>query len=212
MTQTLVKHYEKCFEKHGDTAKGFDWPSEESASVRHRVMWEVADRFFGSSERRPRQILDFGCGSLQFLDWIVKNNYLVDYTGADLSDHFLAHAQAKYPTTRLLHLDVLNREKDVERLPNSEFIVCNGVFTLRSTIDEKEMDQIFEKIISVLWSRATKGLAFNLMSRDLVDWERNDLYFKSFSETAKFLKSLGAKNYIFRQDYGLYEYTTYVYK
>jgi hypothetical protein len=45
-----------------------------------------------------------------------------------------------------------------------------------------------------------------------VDWERDDLFHVSFDVMAKFLTAELTRNFIFRQDYGLYEYTVYAYR
>ena len=55
------------------------------------------------------------------------------------------------------------------------------------------------------------GIAFNVMSKD-VDWERDDLFHLPLSELSSFLSKNLTRRYIIRNDYGLYEYTTYVYK
>ncbi len=54
-------------------------------------------------------------------------------------------------------------------------------------------------------------MAFNVMSKH-VDWEREDLFHLPFDTLAEFLKKELTRNFVFRNDYGLYEYTTYVYR
>lgn len=49
------------------------------------------------------------------------------------------------------------------------------------------------------------------MSKD-VDWEREDLFHLSLDELSNFLTKEVSRNFIIRNDYGLYEYTTYLYK
>ena len=34
----IVSHYESCLERHGDTHLGLDWPRQEDADTRYRVM------------------------------------------------------------------------------------------------------------------------------------------------------------------------------
>ena len=45
-----------------------------------------------------------------------------------------------------------------------------------------------------------------------VDWEREDLFHLSFDELGSFLKEEISRNFTIRNDYGLYEYTVYIYK
>ena len=39
----LVKHYENCFHKHGDTPQGVDWPNKQDAETRYQVMLQGID-------------------------------------------------------------------------------------------------------------------------------------------------------------------------
>jgi hypothetical protein len=73
------------------------------------------------------------------------------------------------------------------------------------------MKDFFEKAIGLLFTKARKGLAFNVMSKH-VDWERTDLFHLPYDELAAFLKSKVSRHFVFRADYGLYEYTAYVYQ
>lgn len=54
-------------------------------------------------------------------------------------------------------------------------------------------------------------MAFNVMSKN-VDWEREDLFHMPLDELSAFLTSSISRNFIIRNDYGLYEYTVYVYR
>ena len=57
----------------------------------------------------------------------------------------------------------------------------------------------------------SKGVAFNVMSK-AVDWEREDLFHLPADLLIDFLTKKLTRNFIIRNDYGLYEYTTYIYK
>jgi hypothetical protein len=45
-----------------------------------------------------------------------------------------------------------------------------------------------------------------------VDWEREDLFHLPFDRLTSFLTNRLSRHFVIRHDYGLYEYTTYVYK
>jgi hypothetical protein len=45
-----------------------------------------------------------------------------------------------------------------------------------------------------------------------VDWEREDLFHLPFDLLASFLKREVSRNFIVRNDYGLFEYTVYLFK
>ena len=73
----IITHYEKCFDKHGDTALGMDWPDENDAKLRHEVMSELM-KYTGN-------ILDFGCGTGHFLEFLKDSGIIYNsYTGLEL--------------------------------------------------------------------------------------------------------------------------------
>ena len=55
------------------------------------------------------------------------------------------------------------------------------------------------------------GIAVAFMSRH-VDWERPELFHWGFDELSAFLCERVSRHYAFRSDYGLYEYTTFVWR
>src|SRR5690348_9011516 len=136
--RTLVQHYESCFAKHGDTAKGFDWPDENGARVRHQVMWEIIP-----NEATNVSILDFGCGSMQFLDYLssrgIYDSARLKYYGIDLSEQFTEISKRKYPSIWSRKLDIL-KDEDFIDVPAVDYVICNGIFTLKNKIPTAAMD------------------------------------------------------------------------
>ena len=68
-----------------------------------------------------------------------------------------------------------------------------------------------ERLLPRVFAAARVGMAFNVMSKH-VDWERDDLFHVPYDMLAAFLKANVSRHFQFRADYGLYEYTTYVYR
>ena len=87
----------------------------------------------------------------------------------------------------------------------------NGVFTEKREMTYDEMFAYFRQMIKKAYSLCNRGIAFNVMSKD-VDWERDDLFHLPLSELSHFLTGEISRNFIIRNDYGLYEYTTYLYR
>ena len=80
----------------------------------------------------------------------------------------------------------------------------------RASFSQLEWRQYMLGLIKIAFSNCKRGIVFNVMSKH-VDWERDDLFHVPFDELASTLRMEVSRNYIFRADYGLYEYTTYVY-
>ncbi len=198
----LKRHYEQCFQTHGDTCKGVDWPSEQDAKTRYGVMLDVR------RNKNKCTLLDFGCGTARLLDFIIEQNESgIVYSGLDISQKFIDFCCKKYPDTEFICRDILQEPN----FPSFDYIILNGVFTEKRNLAHAEMFSFFKKMISIVFEGAKVGIAFNVMSKH-VDWERSDLFHLGHDQLADFLCRDISRNYIIRNDYGLYEYTVYLYK
>lgn len=73
------------------------------------------------------------------------------------------------------------------------------------------MFDYFTRVLKIMFAKASKGIAFNVMSKE-VDWERDDLFHVPVTQLTHFVAAELSRHYVVRHDYGLYEYTTYVYR
>jgi SAM-dependent methyltransferase len=204
--QTIADHYVACLERHGDNHFGVDWPNEEDAHTRHRVMLEVIRPGIGAE---PHRVLDFGCGAAHLMEHIrAEKRTDIDYAGLDIAEPFVKLSQAKFPEAPFWCLDVLT--DDVSALPRFDYAVLNGVFTEKLELSYDEMFDFMSRTVARVFSLVEVGIAFNVMSKH-VDWERHDLFHVPFDEMAAFLTANVTRNIVLRADYGLYEFTAYAY-
>lgn len=201
----IFQHYESCLEKHGDSHKGLDWPNVEGMITRYKVMSDVI------KGEEPCNLLDMGCGTGAFSNYLEMHKPQVEYSGADISQKFINLCKKKYPKLDFFCVDMLDASQ-ANQLVNYDYIVMNGIFTAKYDLSHEQMFDFLKKMLHSTFNKTVKGLAFNAMSKH-VDWEREDLFHLPHDEIAKFItKELGTRNFIFRNDYGLYEYATYIYK
>ncbi len=201
----IARHYESCLEKHGDTHCGVDWPDQDDANTRYQIMLDV----IRPDPETKIEILDFGCGASHLYEYILKQNLKnIVYNGCDISEKFIELSKIKFPKIKYYCGDVLDSGF---KIPNFDYIIMNGVFTEKISLSFDEMFGFFKKLIKVVIEKANIGIAFNVMSKH-VDWEREDLFHLPFDMLADYLKNNISKIFLFRNDYGLYEYTTYIYK
>jgi SAM-dependent methyltransferase len=208
---TLIEHYESCLAAHGDTHRGVDWPNALDAETRYRVMLEVAGG--GGLDRRagapPPSILDFGCGAAHLCEHLERTGRGdVEYIGLDASEKFVDLCRNKFPRRTFLHRDVL---ADDEPLPEVDFLIMNGVATEKRGMTFDDMLAYMERLLVRVFAAVRVGMAFNVMSAH-VDWQRDDLFHVPYDALAALLKRRLSRHFLFRADYGLYEYTTYVYR
>ena len=201
----IVNHYESCLEQHGDTHLGVDWPNEQDAQLRYKVMLEV----IRETKTKAVSLLDFGCGTSHLYAYLQAHHYPhVQYAGLDISPKYIAVAQQKYPSVPYYCLDVMDADST---MPTTDYVVMNGVFTEKRALNFDEMWAYFQQVITKVFAQVRLGLAFNVMSKQ-VDWEREDLFHLPMDLLAAFLKKEVSRHFVFRHEYGLFEYTVYVYK
>lgn len=199
----IVEHYESCLIKHGDSHLGVDWPKEDDADLRYKIMLELIPH--GKSV----SLLDFGCGTARLYDFILKNEYKsICYSGQDISNEFIKVSKKKYPYISFKCYDILESEEPLETI---DYVVLNGVFTEKRDLSFEEMFEYFKSVLRALFLKTKYGIAFNVMTKH-VDWEREDLFHLPFDLLVSFLKSEVSRNFIIRNDYGLFEYTVYLFK
>lgn len=195
---------EEYFERLGDSPLGMGWPNVPDAVRRYEVMLDVI-----KDQSKPVRLLDFGCGTGHLFEYIAQRSDLeIDYHGVDLSSRFIERARLKYPDTRFDCVDVL---VDTDVLSKYDYAVINGVFTSKCQMSHSVMLAFVNEIIRTLFQHVRCGLAFNAMSKH-VDWERDDLFHLSLDEIACVLCRDLSREFVIRNDYGLYEFTTYVYQ
>ena len=201
-------HYENCLERFGDSHLGVDWPKLEDVDKRHQVMLEII-KYSPFQSKDKISLLDFGCGASHFYEYLLKTKIQnIEYSGLDFSQKFITLSKNKFPNTQYYCTDILD---DNEEIPIFDYIILNGIFTEKQGLTFEEMQSYFKKLIIKLYNKANRGIAFNVMSKH-VDWERDDLFHVPFDFLADFLVKKLSRNFVFRNDYGLYEFTTYVYK
>ena len=100
---TIVEHYESCFEEHGDNCFGVGWNNQKDMDKRFQVMLEVIKEDF----HKTIELLDFGCGTSMLYDYIQQKNLKnIVYTGLDMSKKFINYSKEKYPQNDFYLLDI----------------------------------------------------------------------------------------------------------
>jgi SAM-dependent methyltransferase len=205
---SFVRKVEEMFVAHGDTHQGLGYPKSDHFQDRYKVYLDVMR--FGPTAEPPIRILDIGCATGCVLDEIKQSNLGgILYRGVDLSLPMIEKARAKHPEADFVLGDPLELESVWSDTP--DYVLLGGLFTWRPGVGEAEMTAYMVRMLRFAFARCRRGIAFNVMS-DHVDWRREDLFHVPFDRMADIIHANLTRNYIFRADYGLYEYTTYVYK
>jgi len=201
----IVAHYERCLETYGDHHLGVDWADARAADTRYQVMLDVVC----AGAPQPVNLLDFGCGAAHLLDFIVRNRVDgIAYTGLDISPAFVALSRRKYPGVTFHCANVL---EDAAPLPAFDYVVMNGVFTEKRDLSNDEMYAYLGAVLERVCPLARAGLAFNVMSAEL-GWEQPFLFHAPVDRVAALVRARCGGDLVIRADYGLADYTVYVYR
>lgn len=178
--------------------------SKESADLRHDVMLGV----IRGDPTRGVSLLDFGCGTSQLLERIRERGLSqIEYVGLDVSEPMLLRAREKFPDVDYLNVDILSGAI----IPSFDYVVASGTFTIRVGLSFENAFSYFRASVEKLFDVARIGLAVNVLSSQ-VEWERDDLFHLPMDAAAQFFSTEISRHFVIRHDYGLYEYTAYVYR
>jgi SAM-dependent methyltransferase len=202
--RAIVAVCESFLEKYGDSDLGVGWPRED-ASIRYQVMLDVL-----RPSLTPISILDFGCGTSRLNDYIRSNGYdHIIYSGLDLSERFLEISRTKFPEVDYYRVDLMDSRPG--SLPRFDYIIMNGIFNFKGNYSYEQMFSYLRALVGQVFDLADIGIAFNVMSKQ-VEWERDDLFHLPVDVLLSYLSREVSRHIQVRHDYGLYEYTVYVYQ
>lgn len=203
--RAIQRHYEETLAMFGPNVHGVDWPNLEDLETRFRIM---ASGVPATDE--PVRLLDVGCGVGLFLDYLIQNVVPGTwcYTGLDISPAMIDQARSRHPLARFLSRDLIAQPDLGEQ---HDFAILNGVFTVKRDLSQDQMQAFVEALLQAVWPHCRLGLAFNVMTVH-VDYPRDDLFHWPIDEAVAFATRALSREVRVRADYGLCEYTTFVYR
>jgi len=200
----IIAWCESCLDQHGDTTRGVGWLYGDAES-RYRVMLGVI-----RDPAAPARVLDFGCGASHLYEYLLgKSLTQIRYSGLDLSERFLELSRRKFPEVRYYRIDVL--DPFAEPLPEVDYAILNGIFTYKGALTHEEMFAYAASVLRRVVPAAQVGVAFNVMSKQ-PEWGSDALFEVPVDEMLAFLAREFGRHVVIRRDYGLYEYTVYLYR
>ena len=205
----IANHYKEKFNQFGATPQGLDWDNEENMNKRYQVMLDL------TQGEENISLLDFGCGYGGFYNFLIKNQHhnFINYSGVDINENLIIKARELYPNGEFFQSDINRNTLDCDLFDMKmwDYVVMNGVFTVKQNLSQEEMIDFMCSALEKIWSKTNKGIAFNCMSK-ILDYERDDLFHVSFDQLSQWIYDNLSSKFTIRQDYGLREFTMYIYK
>lgn len=201
----IQDHYESKLREHGPNHRGVDWPNQADLNTRFDVMLGVMN----TDDDTSSSLTDLGCGVGLLADHLIQKGLSdrVHYQGIDISEAMIERAKQRHPSLRFEARDIL--EHPLENC--ADYVVMNGVLTEKLTLSYDEMEAFAQRMLEAAFRACRVGMAFNVMNHH-VDWQREDLFHWPLDSCAGYIVNSLSRHVAIRMDYGLYEYTVYVYK
>ena len=197
----LSKHYSELVKRHGDAAEGAQYADRDTQEARMKVLCEIG-------VTKDSKVLDFGCGTGQMLSLLQRTiGFEGEYVGYDIAPEAIDFARKAHPAGRFEVRDILSQPPE----ETFDFVLVSGVFNNRMSNNRA----FFEAVSKQLMPLATKGYAFNMLSR-FVDFFDDGLYYEDPLSAFQFCKEQLSPLVTLRHDYCVregsipFEFTIYV--
>jgi SAM-dependent methyltransferase len=147
--EQLLSFYNFHLKKFGDRPEALRW-TPQGQLKRYHTLLDIAP------DLNDQKILDYGCGTGDFYQFLKRRGIRVHYTGVDINENFINLAKSKYPecTFKTMNTD----EDEVEGFYDYVFI-C-GVFNLRVPGVHDDL----KNALVTLFKNCNKALALNALS------------------------------------------------
>lgn len=169
-----LNFYQKAFKKHGISARGLNWNSEDTQNIRFEVLTT-----FLKDEISSSSIVDAGCGFGDFYLFLTKQNlHPKRYVGIDCIQDFIEISKQRLPNITFTCRDILRDE-----LIYADWYVASGSLNILNSFDTW---MFLEKML--FYSK--KGVVFNVLEGD----KRSENFnYQKKEDIIKFVKTKGYK-------------------
>ncbi len=195
MTDPLItnnRHYYESVRDYPHDHRGVKWSSAQSQFLRFKILCKIAKDIFNSN------ILDVGCGLGHLVDYLISNQFSGTYKGIDIVDQMIINAKKRHPSYHFEANDI-----DSISVGNHEYVLASGIFAF---VDIESI----QKMLPLLFLRATKGLAFNCLSSLAPNFD-GGLFYQNPAAILQLCQSITPR-VILRHDYMQHDFTIYMYK
>lgn len=207
ISQDMRSHYSQKFTEFGATSKGVDWGREEDLNLRYYKMLAIINRDIFNS-KKTITLLDVGCGYGGLFIYAQQHELPLQYTGIDVATNMISWAKENVHTAEFIEGDFMQHDFGQKRF---DYVVCNGILTQKLGASLLDMEVFAKGLIKKMFDVCERGVAFNIMST-YVNFFAPNLYYKHPSDMLAYCLSEISGKVKLDHSYGLYEYTTYLYK
>jgi cyclopropane fatty-acyl-phospholipid synthase-like methyltransferase len=199
LLKTVSTYYTDKVKEHGATPKGVDWNNKESQYLRFEKLCNLIE---------PGQfsLLDYGCGTGDFFNYLSKRHKDFKYHGFDISSEMIKTARGLIQDNKAAFSLTPPEEK-------FDYVVGSGIFNVRFHYNDDEWRAHIQNVLEDFNQKSNKGFSFNVLSLySDVEKRRSDLYYADSLFLFDWCKKNISRYVTLIHDYPLYEFTMIVRK
>jgi len=202
MRETAARYYDEKIRVFGAIARGVDWNSEESQTLRFHQLLRLID------EPEMASVIDYGCGYGAFASYLRHRGFRGRYIGFDISAPMIAQAVAAHSSDACCSFTT-----DRDALAAAEYTFASGVFNVKQDHAAARWQDYIIATLADMHRLSGKGFAFNMLSSySDPDKQRPDLFYGEPGFFFDYCKTRFSKRVALLHDYPLYEFTVVVRK
>ncbi len=195
----IGEYFDRRLSRHGATAAGAAWATDESQKLRFTKLLEVVD----TAERYS--VNDYGCGYGALADHLTAAGASFDYTGYDVSPEM----------TRAAHERLADRGFTIvtspENLPEADYTIASGVFNVKLDATGGDWECLMLETLDRMGAISRRGFAFNCLQRPAEPAERkSELYYADPCAVFEHCRRRFSRRVSLLADYALAEFTVLV--
>lgn len=193
----IISLYRDSYNKFGDSPKSLLTPKGK-----HDLRFSAIKKF----ALKGKSILDFGCGLGYLYNYILRNNFELNYTGVDITDKFIENCQKKYPKQNFKLI-----EPNTKIVDKYDITFISGVFNIKIDDNEEKTKEFAFNKIKELFNNTNDVLICDFLSPNVDFKYENAMHFK-FEDVINFCIKELSRKFIIRHDLLPYEYSLIIYK
>jgi SAM-dependent methyltransferase len=198
--ESVADYYSEKLRLFGATARGVDWNSAESQSLRFRYLLKAIDEYGEGS------VTDFGCGYGALLDYLDAYGRHVTYQGFDVSPSMVDAARQRHR-----HRTDCSFTSNAAELSPTDYTVASGIFNVKLGHSVDRWRDYVAETLEAMRTLSTRAFAFNMLTTySDPDKRRQDLYYADPKEMFDFCTRRFSGRVSLFHDYPLYEFTMIV--
>ena len=189
--------YSQTLAKYNATYRGVAWSRESTQAIRFMVLSLVADL-------NNQRVLDLGCGTGDFFEYLQQENIDCDYLGLDLCKEMVKKAREKHPGIQVTSGDIFSWKP-----PSTfDYVFGSGLLSYRVDDPYTYVEQAMKRLFS--WTDQALGLNFLSQYSPASDQSKRFMYYNP----AKVLEiAQGLSPFVeLRHQYLINDFTIFIYK